>query len=873
MGANARDVRAPVSVACGLLVLGIACADARPAAAQEACPLPAGATPVAPPAVTAPQVEDGTGLLRDFALSVRDRSREHSRQAATVEQGLYIGCLVRQEGSAWRSGSTYIISLTLDGRVYLHAKDMALAGRQLNPFVYAEILAALGVSPADLAGLASPDPNTRNGAFAALFATLSQEPDGPFDATAPVAGVRPAIPGAAGHASVYVSSFFRGPIVLLAGFDLDESHLVPVGAEAIDYGDPAIAARDVVDRESLKAFVTQAGNYMLDIQRSGDPAAASKARIALRDPDGPWRHGSVYLYVLDTVTNIISFHAAFPDRFENRPLVPTVRDAVTGELILPQVIAAAKSGPEGGFVEYHFDDPTDATDGADIPKVGYAREFAGQVQRADGSVLPFSLIVGSGFYGTAPEAVAADPGTVAESVLPQVMRAMTASTVEAVSGRVRQAAAGAPPSGTFSLGGASTLAGVLTANGQALEDGTFDAGRLLAGSSFRLPLDAAGTGSAGPFGNVTLWGSGDYRNLSGGGPRSIGYDGNVLSAHFGVDTRLRADILAGVSVSRARGEVDYTDAGAQTGTFTATVTSLHPYVGWGSPGGTGVWAMAGHGRGEVELEDAAGTRASDLTQRTVAAGVSGTLVASDAWIAGGTTRLRAGGDAAFTEAEIDGSDAIGAATLAAGRQRLMLEGSHTRQLASGATFTPSVEVGMRNDSGDGETGSGVEVGGGLRYAHEETGLTVAWRARTLLGHGGDHEEWGVSGRVQLDPGAAGRGLALSVQPAWGRSASGLHRLWETGAAPGTASAAPGSGRLDAQAGYGMAVFGGHFTGTPELGLRLSGAGRDWRLGWRLGPAERRRAVFDLGLEAARWEPANDDRAPEHRIGLTAIVRW
>ena len=180
---------------------------------------------------------------------------------------------------------------------------------------------------------------------------------------------------------------------------------------------------------------------------------------------------------------------------------------------------------------------------------------------------------------------------------------------------------------------------------------------------------------------------------------------------------------------------------------------------------------------------------------------------------------------------------------------------------------------MRNDSGDGETGSGVEVGGGLRYAHEATGLTVAWRARTLLGHSGDHEEWGVSGRVQLDPGAAGRGLALSVQPAWGRSASGLHRLWETGAAPGAASAAQGSGRLDARVGYGMAVSGGHFTGTPELRLRLSGAGRDWRLGWRLGSAERRRAFLDLGLEAARWEPANDDRAPEHRVGLTAIVRW
>ena len=65
----------------------------------------------------------------------------------------------------------------------------------------------------------------------------------------------------------------------------------------------------------------------------------------------------MYLYVLDLVSNIILFHAAFPNRFELKPLIATVRDAVTGDLILPQVIEAAKSNPEGGFVEYYFDDP------------------------------------------------------------------------------------------------------------------------------------------------------------------------------------------------------------------------------------------------------------------------------------------------------------------------------------------------------------------------------------------------------------------------------------------------------------------------------------------------------------------------------------
>ena len=867
MHTGAWNIRASVSVACCLLMLGFVSTNAHPVLAQEACPPPAGVTPPADPSVTARQVEDNKNnpdLLRDFARSVRDRSREHSRQATTVEQGLYIGCLIRQEGSAWRSGSTYIVSLTPDGRVFVHANDMALAGRLLNPLIYAQILAALGVSQGDLANLASTDPATRTSAFAAIFATLSSEPDAPFDA---------AIPGASGYASVYLSSNLGGPIVLLAGFDVRESHLVPISAEAVDYGDPAVTARDVVNRATLKAFVTEAGNYMLALQRSGDQAAASKARIALRDPNGPWRHGSVYLYLLDTVSNIITFHAAFPDRFESRPLVPTIRDAVTGEFILPQVIAAAKSDPEGGFVEYYFDDPADDTDSADIPKVGYARQFTSQVVRTDGSVIPVSLIVGSGFYGTAPETVAGAHDTVVEAILPHVVRAMTASTVDAVSDRIGQATAGAPSSGELSLGGASTLTEVLMANGQALEDGTFDAARLLAGSSFMLPLSMAGTGDSGPFGSLTLWGSGDYRNLSGGSPQSVGYDGDVLSAILGIDTRLGTDLLAGVSVGQSRGSVDYTAAGASTGELTATVTSINPYVGWQAPVGMNVWATVGHGSGEVEIEDARGTQASDLTQRMAAAGLSGTLMTSDELITGGTTRLLAKGDAAFTEAEIDGSGTIEATTLEAGRQRLMVEGSHTRRLASGATFTPSVEVGMRNDVGDGETGNGVEVGGGLRYADDAAGLTVAWRARTLLSHSGDHEEWGMSGLVRLAPGAAGRGLALSVQPAWGQTASSVQRLWATGVTPGVASAGQGGGRLDARVGYGMALLDGHFTGTPELGLGLSEAGRDWRLGWRLGLAETKRVAFNLRLEGTRWEPANDNGPPEHWVGLTANMRW
>ena len=377
----------------GLLVLAGVFSNAPSALAD--CPLPPGVTPPEDPRVTAQQVEDGSATLRDFALALKNHP-EFSQVSASLHRLLHLGCLFRQEGGPYRSGSTYIVQLTPDSRLSAHAKNMSLSGRLLNPLIYGAILQALGINPADL---------TDRAAALAAFAAAVAGDGGPFNV--------PDIPGASGYAAAVISPSFQTPIVLLVGFDLNESHVVE---EEIDYGDPTITARDVVDRETLKAFVTQAGERYREISQSGDPAAFYKARIALRDENGPWRHGSVYLYVLDLTSNIITFHGAFPDRFELRPLIATVRDVVTGELILPQVIEAAKSNPEGGFVEYYFDDPTDDTDSADIPKVGYAREFTGELILGE-RVVPLHFIIGSGFYGRAPDGISTDPRTEVEATV------------------------------------------------------------------------------------------------------------------------------------------------------------------------------------------------------------------------------------------------------------------------------------------------------------------------------------------------------------------------------------------------------------------------------------------------------------------------
>ena len=69
---------------------------------------------------------------------------------------------------------------------------------------------------------------------------------------------------------------------------------------------------------------------------------------------------------------------------------------------------------------------------------------------------------------------------------------------------------------------------------------------------------------------------------------------------MGVDARLRDRWLAGVAVSRSRGEGDWT-FGSSTGRLSTTLTSVQPYLRW-SDGGTTIWATAGGGRGAAENE-------------------------------------------------------------------------------------------------------------------------------------------------------------------------------------------------------------------------------------------------------------------------------
>ena len=213
------------------------------------------------------------------------------------------------------------------------------------------------------------------------------------------------------------------------------------------------------------------------------------------------------------------------------------------------------------------------------------------------------------------------------------------------------------------------------------------------------------------------------------------------------------------------------------------------------------------------------------------------------------------------------------------RLRLGLEGSWTLPLGDGH-LVPSLEVGVRQDGGDAETGFGTEIGAGLAWSDPSSGVTADVRARGLLTHDeGSFRERGFAGSLAWDPDPnSERGLKLTLRQTVGASAEGgmnalLSRPTLEGLAANDEGDELGRRRLEATLGYGLPLFGDRFIGTPEIGLSLSDADREMRLGWRLALARRKPVDLNLGVEATRREAVNDDREPEHGMGLRLTARW
>ena len=388
---------------------------------------------------------------------------------------------------------------------------------------------------------------------------------------------------------------------------------------------------------------------------------------------------------------------------------------------------------------------------------------------------------------------------------------------------------------------------------------------LLLGSSFR--LSASGADAASAPRRLTAWGGAAATRFDGVAD-GVAVDGEVATFLVGADASWNR-WLAGITVAHSVGAGGFRGGpGGGAGGLDSTLTAVHPYARWQASERLSAWGVLGYGAGDLALETNGSTWETDTSMRMAAGGLRGVFLRG----AGGL-ELAARTDVRLTRIASDGVEDNEAGLLAAtaggtSRVRLLVEGSRPFRFGERRLLTPTLELGVRRDGGDAETGTGIDLGGSLRYADAALGLTAEASGRYLVAHeDAAYREWGASASVRIDPGTPGRGLTLSVMPSWGASATGgAERLWSVRDARGLAGYGfDAAMRLRADVGYGLSAFRGRGAVTPFLGLSTTGPlGRDWRLGarWTRG------AALQMSLEATRRETAGAPPAHGIQFGVT-----
>ena len=388
--------------------------------------------------------------------------------------------------------------------------------------------------------------------------------------------------------------------------------------------------------------------------------------------------------------------------------------------------------------------------------------------------------------------------------------------------------------------------------------GRYSIADLLHRSSFSLSFGANDATGARPSTRWTLWNRWVTTQFR-GKEDSFSLDGGAGSGLLGLDLQ-RGDLLTGMalSYSRSGGDFDVFTADKDQAEVQAKswLLGLYPYLRVAVNERLSAWGLFGHGRGQ--MAPITGHDQSNIAMNMGGLGLRGALL-SPASPSGLDLGLRS--DAFLMRIN---SDAVAPMV---SQLRLALEGTRAVKLDSGQVWTPSLEVGMRHDRGDAETGLGLEVGGALAYTDPGPGLTVKLTTRRLLMHQDQsYDEWGMGGSFDLKTGASGRGLALRMQSSYGAAASGVDRFWSPHRASWTGSAAGRAGRFNAELGYGLGTLGGLATPYADVGLAGRGT-RTYGLGWRmhLEPSVR--------LELAGSRRTSATAQPTHELRLRGNLHW
>ena len=370
---------------------------------------------------------------------------------------------------------------------------------------------------------------------------------------------------------------------------------------------------------------------------------------------------------------------------------------------------------------------------------------------------------------------------------------------------------------------------------------------LAQGSSFSFSPDGAGA-------HLSFWGKGAFSSFN-GIEESITLTGDVTTALVGAEwsnERWRA----GAALSHSWGNGSHQGEGdAADGRISSSLTGIFPYGRYALTPRLGVWATAGYGWGNITLNpDGEGAEYNPATTLALGAvGMDGLLL--DGGREGLTLTTTA--DALFLKTTSEAVVGLASSEGNITRLRLGLEASRAFPLANGASLSPSLEVGLRQDSGDAETGFGMDLGAGLSWNDPERGITATVKGRTLLSHGAeDFQDQGLALSFSWQPSSSNRGASLSLSHAVGLPAEGgLAALLNPTAIEVLDEHNSSGQRFETRLAYGFPFYNDRLTLSPAVAAALSPSSRTYGLLWSLAPHDEHLVgePWELSLEGERHE--------------------
>ena len=300
---------------------------------------------------------------------------------------------------------------------------------------------------------------------------------------------------------------------------------------------------------------------------------------------------------------------------------------------------------------------------------------------------------------------------------------------------------------------------------------------------------------------------------------------------------------AGAALSHSWGNGSYTgeDDGHGAGKISSAVmTGLFPYGRYALSPRLGIWAVAGYGWGRLSVQPDDGSKREyqpDATMVMGAVGLDGLL------IDGGTAGLSLSTttDLLSLKTSTTAVDDLSSTEGSVSRLRVGLEAIRPFPLPNDASLLPSLEVGIRHDGGDAESGFGLEVGAALAWNDPQRGISAELEGRSLVTHVDEHfQQQGLAVSFAWEPDPSNRGPSLSM-----------------GHTVGAATA----GDMDALL---SPTANDRLTLTPGLSLALSPTTNTTSLRWSLtpySPHQSQTQPWQLSLEGTRQQTNSTTTSP------------